>query len=77
MGIETYLGNPPQHIVDWIKAHSTPSEPTAPNGKVLYKTSADGDWIVSEDDADITNGAFNGFNEKEQCSCSHTPKQRC
>ena len=24
---------------------STPSEPTAPNGKVLYKTSADGEWL--------------------------------
>ena len=64
MGIETYLGYPPQHIVDWIKAHSAPSEPTAPNGKVLYKTSADGEWIVSEDNADITNGVFNDFNEK-------------
>lgn len=25
MGIETYLGNPPQHIVDWIKSHSKPT----------------------------------------------------
>jgi hypothetical protein len=24
---------------------STPSELTAPNGKVLYKTSADGEWL--------------------------------
>ena len=42
---------------------STPSEPTAPNGKVLYKTSADGEWLQS--DADITNGEFNGFNETD------------
>ena len=49
--------------MDWIKAHSTPSEPTAPNGKVLYKTSADEDWLQS--DADITDGTFNGFAEKE------------
>lgn len=62
MATETYLGNPPQHIVDWIKAHSTPPGPTAPNGKVLYKTSADGEWL--ESDADITDGTFNGFNEK-------------
>ena len=41
---------------------STPTEPTAPNGKVLYKTSADGEWLQS--DANITNGTFNGFNEK-------------
>ena len=34
----------------------------APNGKVLYKTSSDGEWL--ESDADISNGAFNGFNEK-------------
>lgn len=62
MAIKLFIGNPPQHIVDWIKSHSTPSEPTAPNGKVLYKTSADGEWL--ESNADITDGAFNGFNEK-------------
>lgn len=38
------------------------SEPTAPNGKVLYKTSADGEWL--ESDADITDGAFYGFDGK-------------
>lgn len=42
---------------------STPSEPIAPNGKVLYKTSADGDWLQS--DAIIEDGAFNGFEERE------------
>ena len=42
---------------------SAPVEPTAPNGKVLYKTSADGDWL--ESNANITDGAFNGFDEKE------------
>ena len=41
---------------------STPSEPTAPNGKVLYKTSANGEWLQS--DANITDGTFNGFTEK-------------
>ena len=39
------------------------SEPTAPNGKVLYKTSTDGEWL--ESDADIEDGTFNGFNEKD------------
>lgn len=43
---------------------STPSEPTAPNGKVLYKTSPDGNWLESANYADITDGAFNGFDEK-------------
>lgn len=63
MAIKLFIGNPPQYIVDWINTHSTPSEPTAPNGKVLYKTSTDGEWL--ESDADITDGTFNGFTEKE------------
>jgi hypothetical protein len=42
---------------------STPSEPTAPQGKVLYKISADGDWLQS--DADIMEGVFNNFAQKE------------
>lgn len=37
--------------------------PTPPNGKVLYKTSAEGEWL--QDDAYISNGAFNGFANKE------------
>lgn len=41
---------------------STPSEPTAPNGKVLYKTSADGEWLESEN-IYISDGGFNGFDE--------------
>ena len=42
---------------------STPVEPIAPNGKVLYKTSADGEWLQS--DADIIDGTFNNFFGKE------------
>ena len=38
-------------------------DPTAPIGKVLYNTGADGDWF--ESDASITDGTFNGFDEKE------------
>ena len=30
MAIEIYLGNPPQHVIDWIKAHSQPSELDTP-----------------------------------------------
>ena len=33
--------------------------PTAPDGKVLYRTEAGGEWL--QDDADISNGTFNGF----------------
>ena len=34
-----------------------------PDGKVLYKTTAGGEWL--QDDADIADGAFNGFANKE------------
>lgn len=57
-----FLGEPPANIKQWIIDHATSDEPTAPNGKVLYKTSADGEWL--ESNADISDGAFNGFNEK-------------
>jgi len=30
MAIEIYLGNPPEYIVDWIKAHSQPSAAPSP-----------------------------------------------
>ncbi len=40
------------------------SLPTAPNGKVLYKTSADGEWLETIANID-ENGAFNGFSESE------------
>lgn len=38
-------------------------EPIPDNGKVLYKTSVVGKWF--ESDADISNGTFNGFTEKD------------
>ena len=41
-----------------------PIEPTAPNGKVLYKTSTDGEWLPATADID-ENGVFNGFTGKE------------
>ena len=37
--------------------------PTAPNGKVLYRTTAGGEWL--QDDAYIRSGVFNGFPNKE------------
>ena len=30
MSVETYLGNPPSHIAEWIRTHSAPSELTIP-----------------------------------------------
>ena len=63
MGTQIFLGKPPAGIEAWIKAHVGPEPgPTAPDGKVLYKTTASGDWL--EDDAEISDGAFNGFTEK-------------
>lgn len=60
MSAEIYLGEPPEHIKRWIIDHAGPEPgPTAPDGKVLYKTEAGGEWL--QDDADITDGAFNGF----------------
>ena len=55
-----FLGMPPANIKKWIEVHYSP---TAPDGKVLYKTTAGGDWL--QDDADIDIGTFNGFANKE------------
>lgn len=30
MAVEVYLGNPPQHVIDWIRNHSQPSELDTP-----------------------------------------------
>ena len=62
MAVEIFLGEPPANIKQWIIEHAASVEPTVPNGKVLYKTSIDGEWL--ESNADISNGIFNGFNEK-------------
>lgn len=60
MGTQIFLGEPPSHIKEWIRDHYSP---TAPDGKVLYKTEAGGEWL--QDDADISNGAFTGFANKD------------
>ena len=63
MSLEIFLGEPPADIKQWIINHTQQPAPVAPNGKVLYKTSADGEWLQS--DADIEYGVFFGFNEYE------------
>ena len=64
MGVQIFLGKPPANIEQWIKDHHGPEPgPTAPDGKVLYKTEAGGEWL--QDDADISDGAFNGFANKD------------
>ena len=44
MATEIYLGNPPQHVIDWIKAHSKPAE--NPKTKITFTdgTSQEYDW---------------------------------
>lgn len=63
MGIEIFLGDPPAGIKQWIIDHTTPPTPVPPNGKVLYKTTTGGKWL--EDAADVSDGVFNGFENRE------------
>ena len=44
MATEIYLGNPPQHVIDWIKAHSKPI--ANPKTKITFTdgTSQEYDW---------------------------------
>ena len=44
MATEIYLGNPPQHVIDWIKAHSKPV--VSPKTKITFAdgTSQEYDW---------------------------------
>ena len=59
---QIFLGNPSNKVQLWMKAHAQSVQPVAPAGKVLFKTSAGGEW--QEEDAQISNGAFNGFDSK-------------
>ena len=44
MATEIYLGEPPQYMIDWIKAHSKPAG--NPKTKITFKngTSQEYDW---------------------------------
>ena len=44
MGTQVFLGNPPQHVIDWIKAHSKPAG--NPKTKITFTdgTSQEYDW---------------------------------
>ena len=44
MATEIYLGNPPQHVIDWIKAHSKPA--VGPKTKMTFTdgTSQEYEW---------------------------------
>ena len=61
MATEIYLGNPPQYVIDWIKAHSKPA--IGPKTKITF---ADGDvkeydWSGEINDKTMTDaGLFDG-----------------
>ena len=55
---QIFLGSPSNKVQLWMKTHAQPVQPVAPDGKVLYRTSANGEWI--EAPAVIYNGAFLG-----------------
>ena len=44
MATEIYLGNPPPHIIDWIKAHSKPAVKAKTHIKFTDKT--EGDYLI-------------------------------
>ena len=44
MATEIYLGNPPQHVIDWIKAHSKPV--VSPKTKITFSDGSDGEYLI-------------------------------
>ena len=44
MATEIYLGNPPQHVIDWIKAHSKPVVKAETHIKFVDGT--EGDYLI-------------------------------
>ena len=63
MATEIYLGNPPQYVIDWIKAHSKPAR--NPKTKITF---ADGsieeyDWSEEINQQTMVNAGL--FDENE------------
>ena len=44
MGTQVFLGNPPQHVIDWIKAHSKPVE--NPKTKITFTDGTKGEYLI-------------------------------
>ena len=44
MGTQVFLGNPPQHVIDWIKAHSKPV--VSPKTKITFSDETEGDYLI-------------------------------
>ena len=44
MATEIYLGNPPQHVIDWIKAHSKPTVKAETH--IKFANGTEGDYLI-------------------------------
>ena len=44
MATEIYLGEPPQHVIDWIKAHSKPVG--NPKTKITFTDGTKGEYLI-------------------------------
>ena len=44
MGTQVFLGNPPQHVIDWIKAHSKPV--VSPKTKITFSDGSKGEYLI-------------------------------
>ena len=44
MATEIYLGNPPQHVIDWIREHSKPV--VSPKTKITFTDGSKGEYLI-------------------------------
>ena len=44
MATEIYLGNPPQHVIDWIREHSKPV--ASPKTKITFTDGTKGEYLI-------------------------------
>ena len=44
MATKIYLGNPPQYVIDWIKAHSKPAG--NPKTKITFTDGSKGEYLI-------------------------------
>ena len=44
MGTQVFLGNPPQHVIDWIKAHSKPVVKNETH--IKFADGTEGDYLI-------------------------------
>ena len=44
MATEIYLGNPPQHVIDWIREHSKPV--VSPKTKITFSDGSKGEYLI-------------------------------